>query len=43
MTPSVVPWHLKTCFETKIETDTIPVAKRLIAFPDVTLYTIVTK
>ena len=41
MTRSVVP--LKTCFETKHETDAINVAKRLTAFLGVTLYTIVTK
>ena len=35
--------NFKTRFETKNEIDTIAVAKRLIDFPDVTLYTIVTK
>ena len=35
--------NLKACFETKTETNAIAIAKRLLAFPDVRLYTIVAK
>ena len=35
--------HLKTCFETRNKTDATAMTKRLVAFPYVTLSTIVTK